>query len=398
MWRISNQPPAGITSEQLIANLKKAFLKKDAFFETSLETQVNSGPNGQNNIETDKKYIDLLTNAGFNVDITSLNYGVDPQRVNTLKTYRGNRLCLALDGPWLIGGNILSDVNNNSKIRSAIVATDGIETDGPMGLWYANLGNMRSGSYSLVQFAHNNNKLAAVMLAPYDAGVNGYQSNDFLQVAKQCVFSHEDHYATPDVWTIWTYVAKNAPMFPESRLDKLGRPEPAPTLTGVGYWLIKHLWNFPVATIDSAMLNSYPDVRLRFPDDSTLIAQFMPSAFNSDSTYSFPINISNASDPNIEISPIIQALISGEDQQNWNIHFHISGVDFSDDMIKNGGLNFINNLRITESNPIILWVNVKPNLTDFSKVKPVLITLKSYSNISNTAHYKTMFRIYLMKK
>jgi len=387
MWQNSyqnNQDP-----QTSCDNMRKAFLKNGCFFETSMETGVNSGPNGVNNETTDKKYIDLLTNAGFTIDYASLNYGVSDQRINTLRTYDGSRSCLTLVGPWTIGGDITSDATiGNKQIRDNILITDGMETDGPLGFWYNDSGQMREGSYSLVKYVTENKKMSAVMLSPYDAGVAGYnQTKDYLTVSKQCVLNHEDNNASPDIWTIWTYGELNdEPTFPESFVDSLGETEPANTLMGVGYWLLKHLNNFPKLGITMGNVNN--NVTVKATNDTTTEVSISKGS-NGVFEYNMPIILSNDGDPQIEISPVIYAAIDG-DSKDWDISFNMNGNDVTDEIVYNGGLNCINNFRISKTNKLTLILNIKSKNSNASTLlSPISIKIETMSNISNTKNSKS---------
>ena len=392
MWK--NSYENSVDPQKSCDDMRKAFIKNGCFWETSMETGVNSSPNGVNNEATDKKYIDLLTNAGFIVDNTSLNYGVSTQRINTLKTYRGQRTCLTLAGPWTVGGNILSDTEpGNKQIRDNILITDGMQTDGPLGYWYKNVQNMQQGSYSLVNLVEKSNKISAVMLAPYDAGVVGYnQTFDFLTVSKQCVFGHEDSDASPDMWTIWTYGEHaDEPTFPESQVNASGETEAANTMMGVGYWLIKHLNNFPkLEAKETSAVNNLVTVNVT---NSTNAEVAIRKGSNGITEYNMPIIISNEVEPQIEISPVIHAILSGE-TKDWNISFSLAGKDVTDAIVYKGGLNCNNLLRLTKTNKLTLNLHIKSKNSNASLLpSPVTIKIETMSNISNTKNSKESYTV-----
>lgn len=397
MWKNSYQNSED--PQKSCDDMRKAFLKNGCFFETSMETAVNAEANGGNNETTDKKYIDLLTNAGFIVDNTSLNYGVSAQRINTLKTYKGQRSCLTLAGPWMLGGDIQNDaVKDNKQIRDNILITDGMQTDGPLGYWYNNSGSMREGSYSLVKLVEKSNKISAVMLAPYDVNVAGYnQKDDFFTVSKQCVFGHEDNNASPDMWTIWTYGQhEDQPTFPESNVNSSGETEPANTLMGVGYWLIKHLNNFPkLEVIEKGAVNSNVTVNVTNGNKAEVT---ISKASNGSVEYKMPIIISNEAEPQIEISPVIHATISGGNK-DWDISFDKAGTDVTDEIIYKGGLNCINFLRLTKANKLKLKMNIKSkNFNSTSLPSPVTIKIETMSNLSNTKNSKVSYTVIIKAK
>jgi len=185
------------TAEQTLADLNKAFSSKYAFFEGSVETALN------NSEATDRKTLELLTEAGFTVDYASVNYMTVAaktscqNRMNVLATYKGKRKVLYLCGPWCFNGNI----KNDADAMEMSTWGDGTQTDGPLGYWYGDVGSMKQGSYSIVKRMNGLGKDTAIMLAPYAAGVAGYDaSTDFLDVSKDCVFGHEDNNAAPPIW------------------------------------------------------------------------------------------------------------------------------------------------------------------------------------------------------
>lgn len=360
--------------------MRNAFTHNSCFFETSLETKVNDDATGGNNETTDKKYIDQLTNAGFVVDNTSLNYGIDAQRINTLKTYKNQRNCLTLIGPWLLGGNIQNDATGgNAQLRQNILATDGAETDGVLGFWFGNTYNIREGSYSVASFARSNQKLAAIMLAPADGGITTYNpTTDFFNTAKACVFGHEDTNTAPDMWTIWTYGERSdEPTFPESVVNSNGENEPANTLTGVGYWLLKHLNNQPkVQPRDTGAVTSLVKVQLPTGSNAKITMKNSPG----NPTYSLPLIISNETNPQIELSPVVSAAISGG-TNDWGLSFSLGGNDVTDDIVYNGGINCIKALRLSKTNKLTLLMNIKNKVTNAA---PLTVKIKTMSNISNT--------------
>jgi len=385
MWRIVYQNNE--SAQQSCNEMRKAFKKGGCFFETSMEKAVQPGSTGFNNASSDRRSIELLTNAGFTVEYTSLNYGVSADRVSLLRTYRGNRKCLCLTGPWLAGGNILSDNSTeNAGTRADIITTDGMETDGPLGLWFNNQGGMREGSYSLVKFVEKYNFESAIMLAPYKAGVDGYEAkNDFLNVAKQCVFGHEDNNAVPDIWTIWTYGSGAVlPNFPESAINADGEEYAPNTKMGVAYWLLKHLKTFPkISCKETGKINN--DVTVTYTNDSVVNVQLTKNV-----QYSMPIVISNDNQPLIDISPVIRAIID-EAGNDWIISFLLGSTDVTDRVIYNGGLNCIETLRLSNINKLTLTMQIKLRSSVTNPV-PLTINLQSMANISNTKE-KRNFKI-----
>lgn len=195
----------------------------------------------------DQASIQKLHASGLAIPYTSLNYGWSQERAATLRGFDKHpgapRRNFVQIGPWNIGGDIARDRTQdragssipNSAYRDWITGADGVSTDGPMGLWKADSGSMRAGSVSVVKFAHQYGKLAVVMLGPYGAHNPDYDPAQFLSVSQDAVRLHEDAGAAPDIWTVFEY-ASSIPAVPE---QSDGRP--APTTTGVAFWLLHHL-------------------------------------------------------------------------------------------------------------------------------------------------------------
>ena len=166
------------TAAETCKALYETFEGKSAFFEATMETRVNDSEVGYNNEETDRRTIDLLTDAGFSVDYASVNYmtvanaAYCKERMKLVATYRGNRKCYYLCGPWCFGG----DISKDKDAMEMCTWGDGTQTDGPLGFWFSNQNKMRETSYSIVKHMWKIGKETAIMLAPYHAGVAGYKS------------------------------------------------------------------------------------------------------------------------------------------------------------------------------------------------------------------------------
>lgn len=384
MWINFYQNKVG--AQQSCNDMRKTFVKGECFFETSMEKAVNSGANGFNNDSTDRRSIDLLTNAGFNVTYTSLNYGYDEQRVQLLRSYKGTRKCFYLAAPWRYGGDIFSNnAATNATVRANILKTDGMQTDGPLGYWYGNQAGMQPASVSLVKYCTQNNLESAIMLAPYAAGIEGYNSaTDFLAVSKHCVFTHEDQLAAPDIWTIWTYGSdSNLLNFPESVVNPQGEIEAPNTKTGVAYWLLKHLNNFP--TIRPSFTGVLPsDARVNTISDSIVDIEL-----NKGTEIVIPIEISNSIQPQIELSPVIRAFTT-QTNNSFNISFFLNNKDITATFTAGSGLNFIQELRLSKTKKVTIEMRISIRQENINPVLTELI-IQSMSNISNTVNKKTSY-------
>lgn len=195
----------------------------------------------------DQASIQKLHASGLAIPYTSLNYGWSQERAANLRGFDKRpgtpRRNFVQIGPWGIGGDIARDQAQgraghgvpNAAYREWIKGSDGVSTDGPMGLWKADSGRMRAGSVSIVKFAHQHGKTAVVMLGPYGARNPDYDPAQFLSVSQDAVRLHEDAAAVPDIWTVFEY-ATSIPAVPEQE-----RGRPAATTTGVAFWLLHHL-------------------------------------------------------------------------------------------------------------------------------------------------------------
>jgi hypothetical protein len=386
MWKCFYQNK--VNTQTSCNDMRKAFVKGGCFFETSMETKLNTGVNGFNNDSSDRRSLDFLTRANFDVQYTSLNYGISADRVSLLRTYKGNRKCFYLAAPWRYGGDIFSDkAAANATVRADILTTDGFETDGPLGYWSNNQAGMREGSYSLVKYANYFNVESSIMLAPYDAGIVGYSSlTDFLTVSKQCVLGHEDNNAAPDIWTIWTYGNDVAlPNFPESIVNADGEVEAANTKMGVAYWLLKHLNNFPKVDVKANSLVGN-GANLKIINDSVSEIEM-----SKDGQCTLPIVISNDNQPQIEISPLLSAIIDNNGV-DWNINFLLSGKIVTLNMLVRGGINCINDLRLSKGVKLDLALQISPKSTVLNP-NPVVVNLQCMSNVSNTKNKKTAYKV-----
>lgn len=391
MWVNFYQNKVG--AQQSCNNMRKAFLNGECFFETSMETKVNSGVNGFNNDSTDRRSLDLLTNAGFKVTYTSLNYGYDEQRVNLLRTYRGNRKCFYLAAPWRYGGDIFSNnASTNATVRTNILNTDGMQTDGPLGFWFVNRHGMQPASISLVKYCQQFNLESAVMLAPYAAGMEGYNSaTDFLNVSKHCVFMHEDEDAAPDIWTIWTYGSDSLlENFPESIVNENNEVDAPNTKMGVAYWLIKHLKNFPTVIPSFSNIKSH-DAKVTQVADSIVEIEL-----NKGVELKIPIEFSNSIQPAIELSPLVKVRTANVNSI-FNISFYHNNKDITTEIMGANGTNFIRNLRLTKTNKVVIEMRVSVK-SDNQRSDVVELFVESMSNKSNTVNPKISYVFKLKPK
>ncbi len=323
------------------ANLQKTasfFKNKRAFFESD---------NKDNTLNDDKKAIDSLLAAGFTIPYTSLNYGWDAERARNLMNYRNTapqrRLSLVQLGPWAIKGDIRNENTktvgpidvSNARYRAGAAQTDGLSTDGPMGLWHSNANGMRQASLSVIEFARGLHKQGLVMLAPYSAKVPGYTSKMYLEEGQNCVRFHEDAGLSPDVWAVFEY-ADNLPAVPEQIDGKA-----ANSTTGMAYWLIRHLddpermTTLDVAPQTGVKLRTQTGALTAATASQPIVSSFDVAVPAASKSLEFTIKLRNQS-ADMDFCPIITAKLASKDA-GWRAKYFLDGKEITDEMT-NGGL------------------------------------------------------------
>lgn len=368
----------GANPLQMSLAMANAFTHKEAFYETDMNYPEAD----------DRRNLKSLTSGGFKVVWTSLNYGISAERVHTLENYEGKRECLALMGPWTLGGNLLGNAPGNAALRDNIKATGGMSADSPLRLWYDDDQATREGLYSTVSFTNQRHETAAVMLAPPDSNDRpGYGGPGFLPSSQRMVFDLEDHQAVPEIWAVYPYGAvKSLATFPESTVDAEGDTVAPDTKMGVAYWLIKHFNTFPkVSLLGSGVRKTDAQVVQKSGSQATVS---LGEGKKGRADCTMPFVISNGFAPGIAISPVIRAMISN--RADWDIQFKLRGTKVTDSVVYDGGLSFVGGLRISKNNPSTLEISIHAKK---DRPKPVSIELQTMSNISNTINKKISFTI-----
>jgi hypothetical protein len=367
-----------------LANLQAmaaAFTNKGCYYAASTETSVQASGDVEND-SVDRANINQLITAGFNVSSAAINYGTTPERTATLRTYRGNRLCYQLWGPFSFGGDINSNYGDNAAIRADILATDGIQFDGPMGLWYGDVDQMKEGAFSAVVFAHANGKLASMDPSPSPFfGDPNYPpvAKNFFPTAKSCVMEFEDKGDALDEWDLYLYQGQGVPIFPEVTIQN-GTNVPGNSQTGFGYWLIRHLNTLPLMQIpNTGNVGNNTAVTLV---DNAHANITMDTKGDTTTSYSMLMNFSNKPDTAIELSPVISAAITGANTASWQVTFKIGTTDVTN-YVLGSGLNCVGIIRLTSSFTLPLTMTVKA-LTPAAL--PININFITPANISNTGN------------
>jgi hypothetical protein len=334
---------------QLIVNMSpddllgffKLFTNKFIYYETDADPQHQA-------LDTDKAEIVIFHNGGWNITYTSQNFGWTVERDEILGYYNLTEHVLRRPdfvqiGPWTISGNISNDPGTgpypNAQYRAWINQSDGVSTDGPMGYWQIDYQQVREGSYSVVQYAHRIGRPAAVMLCPYSAGINTYNSTrDFLTVGISAIQGHEDNDADPDIWIIFEYGDGVIPAVPEQV-----NGYPANSTTGMAFYALKHRDGEPETLdlyVDEGKAGQYTYVNQ--PATADLI---LNSNVTVGMIYNYTLHIADYS-PWLDYAACIRVLVSAGRQDGWDIGYSIGGVDITAAMTNVNGFVFVRENRV----------------------------------------------------
>ena len=338
-WQLQHPGFQDLSTCQTFANL---FTKKNAFFENDL-TQAT--------LTNDQTYVDRLQSAGFTLPYTSMNpsfsvgYTFPADRAQNLQMYalsngQPQRVCVAQNGPWTMGGNVLGNTgDDNPGYRAAVTNSDGISNDGPLGYWYGNVQSMQAGSYSMVKFAHSLGKKAVVMLCPYAAGVAEYNpTTDYVTVGTSCVRMHEDNDADPDIWSVFEYATTIAAVPEQSG------GVPAVSVSGMAYYLLKHIKGDP-GTLDLYAVteaNAITGQGVFSPTIQTLTVP-VSTVITNGAVFHYAIQIADTSSW-CDYAAVLTAVNSGNTAQ-WTVTFKLAGTDITSS-VTNGGYLFYKTKRI----------------------------------------------------
>ena len=317
------------------------YKNKSAYFES------DANPDHQP-LERDKTAIVALHNAGWNITFTSQNYGWTVERDQILGYYNltehvTRRPDFVQLGPWTISGNISNDPGTgpypNSQYRAWIHQSDGVSTDGPMGFWSIDFQQMREGSYSTVQYAHNIGKPAAVMLCPYGAGVNTYNSTrDFLSVGISAIHGHEDNDADPDIWIIFEYADNSIPAVPEQV-----NGYPANSTTGMAYYALKHR-DGESETLDLYMHEGKVGQYL-YKQRSTAPDRIINSNTPVGVVQNYTVHVADYS-AWLDYAACIRTITSPTKLNEWNIRYFLDELDITTSINSTDGFIFFKENRL----------------------------------------------------
>lgn len=320
---------------EILARTAALFTSKNAVLESDTKDA---------SIEDDRRYLTQLQAAGFRVPITSLNYGWNASRAANLKTFallagQAPRWNLVQRGPWTIGGDVMGE--KNSAWRSDIDGADGVSTDGPMGLWLSDAGQIRSGSISMVKYAHARGQKALVMLCPYGAQNPLYTPTQALTLSQQCVREHEDAGAIPDIWAVFEY-ATDISAVPE-QIDGA----PTSSTTGIAFWLLHHLKDpqhaarLAVAPQNGLQISTRPALEAEtIADDATKqtvgVAELaVPlDAIKTSRTVTYELTNSN---PWLDLCPVVKAQAS-DSGKDWEITYKLNNRDVTKEITRDGAV------------------------------------------------------------
>lgn len=317
---------ADVTQNGKLSQMRGLFANDNVFYETDYLKMDDY---------SDKVKIDILRAQGWNVAYATCNRGLDANRISALQ-WRAWRPVLAMIAPWTINGDITTDPNAEYLINIC----SGSATDGPMGYWWIDYNQMHTGSYSMANYSHLNNKKAMCMIAPYSAGQTNWNDTQFLRIGQICVRQHENNSVAPELWAISYYAAQveTHAVTPESNSDG----SPYPSVTGMAYWLINHLRGL-MASMD---INSAPGLvnGLDHKEGDTVCHQTKLDFPALETRKSVTYDISNNS-KFFEYCPVLQAKINNPGSQ-FKFTIKIGDRDFTRQAVKEGGLIFVNDLRL----------------------------------------------------
>ena len=231
------------------------------------------------------------------------------------------------------------------------------------------------------------------MLAPPDSSDRpGYVGPNFLKSSEMMVFELEDHDSVPEIWAVYPYGAlSNYPTFPEAVVSSEGNTVAPDTKTGVAYWLLKHFNTFPRVTLLSTS-GVRTDTHIA-AHGSTHATAYVFNRKNGTARRTLRFVISNGFAPGISISPVFRAIL--RDGVGWNIQFKSRGKNVTNSVVRDGGLNFVGGLRISNNNPCTLEMSIQPKS---KHSRPVTIQLLTMSNIANTVNQEISFTITAIDK
>jgi hypothetical protein len=343
--------PEAPANLQAMANL---FTSKNVFYETDFVRTTDFA---------DKVNIDRLIGAGLRVAYTSCNKDLNGDRIAALQ-WRYWRPVLFMVPPWQISGNMFGSDPTAVFDRSKINICSGVATDGPMGYWNTNFQQMREGSYSSVNYAKNAGKQSMVMLATYSAGTGHYvagnlavSGQNYYNIARQCVLMHENQNAAPTVWAV-SYYAEQLEKYPVTP-EKNANGSPAGTITGVAYWLIKHLRG-ELASLDLKPSDGLV-VKADAKEGATVHHVATQDTTFSCDTQTLRYDLSN-NDPHIDYAPVVAASIH-DPKNEFKFAFSIGGKDCTREMTDGGGLNMVRELRLMPGDKKELTLTVTRNTT-----------------------------------
>lgn len=355
--------------------MANAFTNKDLFYETEAQSMENRVFD-----KDDSAVISVLGADGFNVKfsaINCLNGGSFPQSRLNINRGNGARPVLSMWAPWLVGGDITSNTPDAPAWRAMVDFSDGSATDGQLGVWRNNDGNVRQASYSSVKYSHAHNKTAMIMLCPYNSDNTSPGSAKtgvaFLSLGKNDVAGHEDNDAMPDVWGI-SYYAAQVEQYPVTPEQTNGQP--APTLTGMGYYLIHHLKD--------------PDknAQLQVPAQSGITIKTNAADIPMTSaSKSIQVKLANSS-AWLDLIPEVTAAIT-DINKKWNVKFLLGTTDVTASITGQTGLVFYQTRRLNPNTSQTLTITVS-SLSGQTIADPLTIALSLHAHPTEPSVEQTL--------
>lgn len=340
---------------QRLTSMSALFANKNAFYETDQQRTDDA---------SDATKIGILKSDGFNVNYAIINRGVTDTRLAALKS-GGPITILGMGAPWLVDGDINSTTAGAAAWRDGIAKTDGSGIDGPLGLWITNDRKYREGSFSGVKYAHKLGKIAMVMISPYLANT----PDALLSGSIDCIQKHEDAGASPDLWAIEYYAAqiKQYPVTPE----KTATGEPGKSLTGVAYYLMRHLKGKSKVELNTAS----PNANI-VANGNTLNVKLPQN--NGKVDFYIPLSISSNDDAWVDVCPLIKGTA---DNDNYTITYVLNGVNITK-AVTNKGFPCFNTFRLKgpKKNDLVIRVKSKAG-NNAAGVTNITVDLMSHSGL-----------------
>lgn len=360
-----------------IVQMREAFAHKNLFYESEATSYMNRVWD-----KDDRTLIQKFIDLGFNVTYATVNGVYGQEKINALQQgASSHRPVFAMQGPWVIGGDINSDASGAVDWQNTINLSDGMATDGPIGHWDSNESQIKEGQYSGIRYAKERGKKSMIMLCPfmpkqYDAGLTQTDGSEFLRIGKNMVHEHEDNKVSPDIWVVSYYASQlqRHPVLPEEVDGK-----PANTVTGLAYWLIHHIkdsknnLSLDVSAENEVVVNG-ENVEVNLSGNSKTVV----------------LQLKNNSDW-LDFSPLLKMKKTANGDA-WSVSYKIGETDVSASVERDSCFDFVGDFRMNPNSsrqieitftgsdvdkPLSLELEMRSHATESIAKKKYNLTVKS---------------------